>query len=321
MANRFNVNNTRNPQAVDLLGAKGDNLNNKAFFYNLIYNNHIQYLINIVTSMYTWSGLPGNVRSSYVETILSLNGSIALSDLPDYGLTFTPATAQGGLNLRGEPVRITLQPMYQTDFIYGMDVQLEQSEDVFAFGRNDNMCVGFYPLIQQTAKQLTEVYMSMDANIGQQKFPVIVRSSKNNKLSVDFAIDKRESYEPYIVLKDNGELPLEQSKVFGANIPYVADKLQQSYQDLLNNFFMRIGINYIPNAKKERMITDEVNANNQAVMSAGDVYYQNRMEFATRINDVFGLDVSVRRNVDVETGLKQGSSSTYENELGGRMDE
>lgn len=309
--NKFNVNETLPNHLVDLLGTKKDELNTKAYMYNLLYNNHLSYLINIVTNLFTWKGLGndlyGNpIKSSFFEYQLALRGSACVAETDKYGLVIVPCTIKGTLNLWGNPNEVQLFSPYGSNSDINSIILRLANGDKFVFCRNDNLSTGFNGLIMQTAKSLTDIFMSILSNANQQKFPVIIEGNKESKITMEILRNKIDAWEEYILIKDskNFESTDIRTDVINKSLPFVCDKLYQTYQDILNNFFMRIGINMIPNAKKERMLVDEVNANNQAVETAGDIFLNNRLEVCDAVKRTFDLDWTVERNNDFIESLK-----------------
>lgn len=325
MTNRFNVNETRESiSTFDLLGSKGDSLNKNAFMYNLLYNNHFDYLVNLVTNLFTWKNLPESksgqkMRSSFFERIL-MYGSACISDVTELGLIITPVTVEGLLNPWGNPVRVRLSPPPFAQEFSSINKTLDSARgDKFVFVRNDNFCTGFFPLILQTTENLTVCYMSMLANINGQKFPFVFRGAKDSRLEMEIVKNKIDSYEQYIMLKDTAGFDVkDMSAVVNKEIPFVADKLYNSYIDILNNFFLRIGINNLPNAKKERMLVDEVNSNNQAVVTSGDIYLNCRKEACEEANKMFSINISVERNTDFIESIKK---TPFINDIKGGVDD
>lgn len=299
---KYNVNQTM--KSINLTGTKGDELNKNLQMYNLIYHNTFNFLINIVSSLFIWKGLPkiGNekIRSSFFEMMLATQGSACMADTKEYGLIVSPATVIGLLNIAGNPNKIQLQPAYDVDSYQILGIELDKNKnDKFVWCINDNMQTGFMPLIQEVASELTEVKMALISNASQQKFPIVLYVNRNQKLSMEILTNKVESYDHYVVISSDANMNEDTATgVFGRDLPFVCDKLANTYSDIMNDFFMKIGINSLPYAKKERLLTDEVNANNQAVEIASDVYLQNRKDFAEDCNQMFGLDISVERNTD-----------------------
>lgn len=307
MTKRFNVNETlERLSKLDLKGGKLDALNKQASIYNLIYNNHWDYLTNIVTNLFKWEGLPNSkrynrpIRSSFWESMLAFNGASCIADVPQYGIVLSPCNVEGTLDIDGEPQKINLVSEYNVSHftsVKSLNITLDADKDKFVYFRNDNNVTGFASLVLETCYNLTIIFMSFLSNINQQKFPVVVTGSADQKLSMEIMTNKMDSFESYILL-EQGQDGIAETKVLNKDMPYVGEKLWQAYNDVLNNFFLRVGINMLPNAKKERMLVDEVNSNNQAVNMAGEIYLSNRQEGCEACNEIFGMNLSVKRNVD-----------------------
>lgn len=80
---------------------------------------------------------------------------------------------------------------------------------------------------------------------------------------------------------------------------YISDKLYELKRQIKEDFLIDIGINTINNRKKERVVVDEVNANNQEADAAVYHWYTNLSEGAEQINIMFDRDlVGVEQNFD-----------------------
>ena len=75
---------------------------------------------------------------------------------------------------------------------------------------------------------------------------------------------------------------------------------------ILNEIFTDLGINNANMDKRERMVANEVEANNEQVKASEDVMLKVREEACKQINRIFKLDISVkRRNLDMIPEYKE----------------
>ena len=312
MADSYNASG-KGIRSIELNNKDSDFLNAIAVDLTNVYINHMNYLINIITNLHTFEGLPINpdtgmsIRSSFFETMIIYNGMACIANTPDFGLIVTPCSIVGTLNIYGEPNELRLiskNNEWNKNYKQGLNITVQKND--FVLFRNDNTASSLIPLVIETAKMLTIALYGMDKNIGQQKFPSIIRSSQDTKLSVQHIIGQIDGYQPFVVIRNDSTFNPEDAKVFNTNVPYVADKMYSSYTDILNNFFMKIGVNILPNAKKERMIVDEVNSNNQAIRAVSDVYLNNRLEACAIARKKFPelKNLNVRRNNEFITTLE-----------------
>lgn len=321
MPDSFDVN-----KSIKIMNNKDfDERNKNVITVFKMYENHVNYLLNIVTNLHTFYNLPINpdtgrpVRSSFFEYMLIMGGMACIARTPDFGVIVSPCSVIGNYNIYGEPniLKLVSTSTTYSSFFNGIDIEVKKPN--FAFFRNDNLTSPLYPLVQQTAYMLTTTLYGMDRNIGQQKFPNIIKGTSDTKLSIQHTIAKIDGYEPYVVIRDDGSFNPENAKIFNTNLPFVSDKMYQSYVDILNNFFMRVGINILPNAKKERMLVDEVNSNNQAIRSVADVYFNNRVEGCEIANALFPElgGMRVERNNEFISSVEKTNPETVIQQMSG----
>ena len=95
--------------------------------------------------------------------------------------------------------------------------------------------------------------------------------------------------------------------------PYVADKLIAYKKEIWNEFLTFLGINNVLVDKKERLVTDEANANNEVVNLNLQSFLIPRQEACKQFNKLFGLEgtdkeVSVKVRSDLYNVIKQEES-------------
>lgn len=98
----------------------------------------------------------------------------------------------------------------------------------------------------------------------------------------------------------------------GAN--YLVGKLLNDLATVRNNFYTEIGINNANTAKRERLITDEVEANNEAVQSKLMLWYDSIQRGIDQVKKVFGnigIECKIRKEVadDARNAVPAGSVS------------
>ena len=84
----------------------------------------------------------------------------------------------------------------------------------------------------------------------------------------------------------------------GAN--YLVGKLLNDLATVRNNFYTEIGINNANTAKRERLISDEVEANNEAVQSKLMLWHDSIRRGIDQVKEVFGdigIDCRIRKEV------------------------
>ena len=85
--------------------------------------------------------------------------------------------------------------------------------------------------------------------------------------------------------------------VIPTTTPYLVDKLQIQKQEMERELLTFLGINNTLE-KKERLIVDETNSNNQFIKMASDIGFKQRQLACEHINEMFGLNVRVIETQD-----------------------
>ena len=154
-----------------------------------------------------------------------------------------------------------------------------------------------FAVVRYYAYKLCNLDRAIDVNIEAQKTPTLVTCSDKQRLSLKQAINQRKDNEPVIFADDSFDKDL--IKVIDLNAPAVFKDLQTQKHMILNEFFTDIGVNNANMDKKERMVANEVEANNEQVKASEDVLLKSREEACKQINRIFGLNISVeRKNLD-----------------------
>lgn len=77
---------------------------------------------------------------------------------------------------------------------------------------------------------------------------------------------------------------------------YLTSDQLRDFQTILNNFDCEIGIPTLPEAKKERMITDEANMRSNDAVSRSTIWLDTFNSSAKEANKLFGLNISAALN-------------------------
>ena len=85
--------------------------------------------------------------------------------------------------------------------------------------------------------------------------------------------------------------------VIPTTAPYLVDKLQIQKQEMERELLTFLGINNTLE-KKERLLEDETNSNNQFIKMSSDIGFKQRQLACEMMNEMFNLSVTVRETQD-----------------------
>ena len=257
-----------------------------------ITDSNFSRLFNLFSSLalnrFVWKNLPQGMESRHIENALFKHGQAGFIDDENLGLLCLPASPVG-VNVYGDP----------TEFLITGNGYSKQykANDIVRILNNDLA----YPTILHInyyADKISRCDKAIDMNIRHQKTPYILKTTKQNELSMKNLINRieRDDYAIFIDEKmtNGGDTGLILDSTL---VPFVADKLQEHKNNLVCELLTILGLNNNDsnNLKKERLIVDEVNANNQEIEMYLDTDYKNRQLACEEINKKFDLNVTVEK--------------------------
>ena len=258
------------------------------FSNNITFSYYYYKLMLVVKALFEWEGLPNNMESRWIERYLFSDGKCIFYKDPTLGYMVAGYGQEGGVNCYDDPT--TVSPI-APNYVYN-GPQLMNGENCFVI-RNNDMMLPEFAVVRYYAYKLTNLDRAIDVNIEAQKTPTIVKCTDKQRLSLKQAINQRKDNEPVMYVDES--LDLNAISVLDLKPPMVFKDLQVQKHMLLNEFFTDIGVNNANMDKRERMVANEVEANNEQVKACEDTLLRSRLEACKQINRIFGLNISVKR--------------------------
>lgn len=259
------------------------------FSNNITFSYYYYKMMLIVKNLFEWEGLPNDMESRWIERYLFSDGACVFFKDPVLGFMVAGIAQDGGVNCYDDPTTIT--PV-ATNYVYSGKEPLTCGEDCYII-RNNDLRLPEFSVVRYYAYKLTNIDRAIDVNIEAQKTPTIITCTDKQRLSLKQAISQRKDNEP-VIYADNS-FDKDMITTLDLNTPMVFKDLQLQKHMVLNEFFTDIGVNNANMDKKERMVANEVEANNEQVKACEDVLLRSREEACKRINEIFGLNISVKR--------------------------
>ena len=273
-----------------------NNLSMKSFAKQLndrTFTDYYNRLSLLAKSVFKWENLPNGMDEKWIETFLFKHGKCVFYNNDKRGLMVAECTTDGVLNNYEEPVSVTPA---------GIDVEPQNlivNKECVIIRNNDDMIPTSIPL-ELFAYRLAETSRTMDINVNAQKTPVLILTTEKGKLTVKNIYAQWNGNEPVITGDKN--IDPELFKVLKTDAPIVFPQLQNHKQCLWNECLTFLGINNANTEKRERLITEEVEANNDHIDLSADSFLKSRERACEQINKLFktNIKVSLRREVERE---------------------
>ena len=248
-----------------------------------------KYYQMLALNRYKWENLPNGIESRYIEQMLYDNGECAMFDHPDLGLCVLRSSSRENLNIYGEPTKLTV-----TGFNEHRTVMMDECVRIL------NNALGLPTLqhITYYARRMAEIDDIIMQNLRQQRVPYMFATDENNALSMKTLYNRIYQGEPAIFIdKEMLKGEPENIMVIPTLAPYLVDKLQIQKQEMERELLTFLGINNTLE-KKERLIVDETNSNNQFIKMASDIGFKQRQLACKQMNEMFGLNIRVTESQD-----------------------
>lgn len=262
---------------------------------NRTYTDYFYRLMLIARSLFKWEGLPNGIDEKWIEKYLFYEGTCVFYKDPNLGFMVTKWSTQETLNAYDEPT--TIRPYATNTMELNNGELLDNNENCVIIRNNDDM-IPTFPTIQLYSADLTNIKRTIDTNISVQKTPTVVTCTDKQKLTFKQAIKQRDENEPVIYGDKN--IDINSINVLNTSAPIVFDKLQIQKNNIWNECMTFLGINNANTDKRERLVDDEVQANNQLIKANEDVMLKAREKACELINNMFGLNISVKRRTDLK---------------------
>lgn len=276
-------------QHIKLLGnANAKNLN------ILTANDYYDRLKTIALTLFEWKGLPDSCNARFLEMSLYTFGRALFFEDPAMGYLNLNAVPSGELNVYNESIAYTGHSINYNKLFKRNECVLIRNN--YLERPTDNSILLF-------ASRLTEAERTIDVNVKAQKTPVLLRCDEKDRLTLTNLYAKYEGNEPFIL--GGKALNLDAINVFKTDAPFVADKLQAYKHEIWSEALTFFGINNANSDKRERLITNEVDANNQVIEVNAQAMLLTRIEACDAINKMYGLDVSVEMRNFNQVGEEQ----------------
>lgn len=305
MAKKKKVNYFNNADFID-----PDILNTETY---LDYLNRFE---KVALSIFEWVNLPSSMNAMWLERCLYNDGQATFLKDKNFGFINTKCCTNGKVNLYNLPSSLHCYSFeYQTNRalytgITTNDESKDYSECILVQNNWDRTpTAGTMNLF---AYRLYEAERSIDVNIKSQKFPLLLLVDEAQRLTILNVYKQIDGNKPAI-MGDKNNLSPEDIRSINTGSPFVADKLTDYKKEIWNEALTFLGINNIMVDKKERLITDEANSNNELINLNLQSFLAPRQEACRQFNEKFRLigtdkEISVRVRSDLHNIIKNAQS-------------
>ena len=277
---------------------------------NDTFDDYVSRFYKIATSIFEWKNLPDSMDGEYLEHCLFYKGMAAILKTNEYGFINTKATVSGDFNIYGRPTQLNC---YSYSFNEIRNVYNGLVRDVDGNITNDDLreCIlvrntllsrPTYNTIRLFALRLQQIERTIDTNVKRCKDPYIIKGNKEQEMTLRQVFQDIDNNVPALIVEKNG-LDLKDIDAIPLKVEFLGNALMEYKEKIMNEALTVLGINNL-GEKRERLISDETNSNNELINMNLLSYLTPRKQACKEFNEKYGftgenaIDVEVRSDLD-----------------------
>lgn len=255
-------------------------------------DSYVRYYLARLQSMFKYDGLPDTIPAKYLESYLLTNGNALIAKAPDGNLYAFTGGMGGDPNAYYIPSKYVVANPY-LQFTKTFDIKNEFQDGNAVLVYNDTYSQGLLPLLRRYCMQLVE------SDITLQLADILARAT----LAISAGDDKSlKSAELWLNRLKQGKLGIMSSNAFlddSINISYFKEvastitPLIEYHQYIKASLFNELGLNSNYNMKRESINSNESQLNDDMLHPLIDDMLRERKEGIERVNELFGLNITV----------------------------
>lgn len=262
------------------------------------------YLTSLAVNQFEVEGLPKEVEKHkwYVQNMTVINGCMGLFKDSDTGkFIMLPASPSGSLNLYGEYNSYILHGANGNTFTLNSDEVAILWDDYTHSYKTINTIMNY-------SNRISDLLRTADVRLNLHKQPITGSGTKEQLKSLYNIYSAISGNVPFIPVSDED---FDKLKIETKDVTYIINEINDTMQRYIKDFCQLIGINTNPETnKKERQITDEVNANNELIKISRESRFKSRKAFEKECKEKFGLNIKYKYVGGEDDVISKANSST-----------
>lgn len=246
---------------------------------------------NVLLGLYQYEDVPKEIKDT-IDRCFFFHNFVCAVRTNDFGIVIAPCNPIGKMNYSGQ------YNEYQVEFLDGTTKTYKYNDKDFVVGTNTTLpCITDSEIAMIYGVNLTEIKLSiLNATILSRVLGVFTGTENDVKNALK-KWDKLEIGVPFMIeLEDNDN----DFKLLQFTDNKIVANYYDTFRDTINEFLSVTGFSSIVNPnKKERLIVDEVENNNDFKNTILRNKIENRKDFIKNINEKFGTDYKVEVNTEI----------------------
>lgn len=268
---------------------------NYDFFY--------KWLLNKVCACFVINGLPETVNQTFLKSNLIEDGMICVTDFNN-NLYACIGDLGGYPDEYYIPALYTIaNPILGSKQVFRRDFDGHKQNGVVIFNTAEDAMYadcnagGLYQLINQTATLLADNIISINANqINSRVAAFFTADSEAQAAAGEIILKKMYAGRPYQILRSDLVEKINVNPMAAASTSSNITELVELHNYIISNFMQSIGIRANDLRKRERMITDEINVQNDYLQLSVLEMLASWKKGFDEVNKLYDTEISVTLN-------------------------
>lgn len=300
---------------------------NKLDSINTIQVQLYMLFLQIANRTFTYENLPEEIEPYVIERQLFFYGQSVFFEINGVKMLL-PCANNGTLNLYAQPIRVTpigmagysFNEVWVRDEYELPDMQLLHAKNAVIV-KNNELSMSTYALIKPFVEKLSFIWESMGINNALSRIKYLVKANKDLAPAIQTQINTiLGGKSPIQVVNDKRNVMGDLEKL-DFNVSYTPQDYWYDFDKTFNIILTLIGVtNNMESEKKERLLVDEVNSNNELVKLSLDMRKHFREYGMGEINKMFGTSIVVKSIKDLRAEKEPPLSKENEPNLKDNLD-
>ena len=259
---------------------------------NKTYIDYLDRLKLLAVSLFKWKGLDdvaGFGASRFLELSLYENGRACFVKDESKGYLALKVNPMDKLNVYNLPVKV---------LAWSIGYNKTYAFDDIVYIMNNELELPTANTLSLFAYRLYETERTIDVNLIAQKTPVLIEGDTKTILTLKNVYMQYSGNTPFIFGNKQFDIS-NKLNVLKTDAPYLIDKLELHKHEIWNEALTYLGIDNANTDKKERLITDEVESNNDLISYYLNCFYKTRKQACDLINERYGLSIEIELNKEI----------------------
>lgn len=284
----------------------------KSELWNLVYC--------IILARYTYEGIESediDIEIDSIERALMYSGMCALFRNANNKLVALPCVMQT-LNQYGRPETVTaykfafnnggvkkqkLEPM-TTNLVVGKDCALIL---------NNATMMSSMAMVQPHINRLAKIWKEHGNNLSMSRVFAMVGGSSEVAEALTKKYDELLEKGLLVVSGVDNSTFMQTLEKFDLKVEYRGEQYQKDFDETWAKMLTVLGINNVGTEKRERLLVDEISANNEVLNIIRDTTFAYRKEGIKQVNKLFGTKITIKRGgLDEREKVQENSQSDRE---------